>query len=722
MLRTLSLLVISLFCATELRAEQPIRFGYHLHTWPETGFNQFSQILGAAAITGSKAARIDTNWANFQTAPKVKFNPQSTKLKPSAYNQYLGERGYGKNGTNLFEAYQALHQTYAAHQKPIFNFGVIPVWAQQPASNFTNWKSGINQEFSFHPSKEQIAFLVENSLSNTDDVGQFLADLIVYISKQPGGKATLENIGGWEIFNEVGGIYGNGIPPEAGSNEASEAWPRLPYTEYLSTVDNALARVRSAYNSIGLKNGPPIIAPPVGGTYNPAFWRAIADYKPQNAMSKNAAGHLDLDQIGLHPYGINVQAWLEPLTEYHKLIKAGPSDVRDNLSYGHILMPTDDRFTWESLIERAKSTDLSSRIYSYASHNNNADQFFDENTEMGVTRTMARFAQMGYRKISVNFSEWGASSFVGDVTNSDYFAQLNTAFIDPFKYGDVPLGQTLTQEMVETTQLENIVQTLGLMRNWDFANTATIYEMFDRVTDGVMQSDQYQYGLATSKLKADGNPNWKPAGLAYIAFMRGREYHNTRPEGQKGVDIHISAANGALDENQINPNAHNLVVFNDSQNHTIVTGMGDDIIFGGNGDDFISSGQGHNRLYGSFGNDIIVGGSDNDKINGGTGDDLLTGGGGKNEYVFSAYSDSGSGFDGNDTITDFKPTDLLTIIGGNRLERLQMKNTSEGGIKGVKIYYASNGASIFLQGFTQENLKPENFRIFEADDQSVQKQ
>jgi RTX calcium-binding nonapeptide repeat (4 copies) len=722
MFRSSCLLALSLFCATELRAEQTTRFGYHLHTWPETGYTRFSQMLSTSAIAGGKSARLDTNWASFQSAPKTKFNPQSAKLKPAAYTQYLFDRGYGENGVNLFEAYLDLHQSYTAHQKLIFNFGVIPDWARQPAANFKNWKVGVNQEFSFHPTAEQTNFLVENSLSNTDYVGQLLADLIVYISKQPDGRATLENIGGWEIFNEAGGVYGTGIPPEAGSNNGADAWPRLPYEEYLSVVDNALARVHNAYNSIGLKNGPPLIAPPVGGTFNPEFWQAIADYKPKNASSKNASGYLMLDQIGLHPYGLNVQAWHEPSTYYHKSIEDGPNDVRDNLSYGRILMPTDDRFTWESLIERAKSTELSSRIYSYASRNNNADQFFDENTEMGVTRTMARFAQMGYGKISMNFSEWGASSFVGDTTKSDFFAQLNTAFIDPIKYGDVPLGFTLPQEMVETTQTENIVQTLGLMRNWDFVNTATIYEMFDRLANGATDSEQYLYGLALSKLKDDGQPNWKPAGLAYIAFMRGREYHNVRPEGQKGVDIHISAASGALDENQINPNAHNLILFNDSQNHTIATGIGDDIIFGGNGDDFISGGQGHNRLYGGFGNDIIVGGNENDKINGGTGDDLLTGGGGKNQYLFSAYSELGSGFDGNDTITDFRPNDILQIVGGFSFEKLQMKNTSEGGVKGVKINYASNGATIFLQGFTQENLKQENFRIFEADSQSAQKQ
>jgi hypothetical protein len=534
MFRSSCLLALSLFCATELRAEQTTRFGYHLHTWPETGFTRFSQMLSTSAIAGGKSARLDTNWASFQSAPKTKFNPQSAKLKPAAYTQYLFDRGYGENGVNLFEAYLDLHQSYTAHQKLIFNFGVIPDWARQPASNFKNWKVGINQEFSFHPTAEQTNFLVENSLSNTDYVGQLLADLIVYISKQPDGRATLENIGGWEIFNEAGGVYGTGIPPEAGSNNGADAWPRLPYEEYLSVVDNALARVHNAYNSIGLKNGPPLIAPPVGGTFNPEFWQAIADYKPKNASSKNASGYLMLDQIGLHPYGLNVQAWHEPSTYYHKSIEDGPNDVRDNLSYGRILMPTDDRFTWESLIERAKSTELSSRIYSYASRNNNADQFFDENTEMGVTRTMARFAHMGYGKIGMNFSEWGASSFVGDTTKSDFFAQLNTPFIDPFKYGDVPLGFTLPQEMVETTQTENIVQTLGLMRNWDFVNTATIYEMFDRLANGATDSEQYLYGLALSKLKDDGQPNWKPAGRLHRVYARARisQCQAGRPKGR----------------------------------------------------------------------------------------------------------------------------------------------------------------------------------------------
>lgn len=721
MFRAISLLTIYLLCATKLHAEQSASFGYHLHSWSETGFTRFIQFMDKLKQTGGTAGRMDTSWQNFQSKPNIAFNPNSSKLKPAQYLRYLSDRGYGENGGNLFEAYKDLHDAHLLGLKSVFNFGVIPEWARQPASNFTTWTSGDKGEFTYHPTPEQISRLAENSLANPDYVGQFFADFIIYMSKQPDGIATLQSMGGWEVFNEVGTIYGNGTPPITGSTDPADAWTQLPCTEYLSMIDDTLARVHSAYASIGLKMGPPIIAPPIGGTYNKSFWKAIADYKPKHASTTNASGHLALDQIGLHPYGNTVQAWLEPYTNYHKQLEDGANDVRGNMTYGRVLMPTDDRFTWDTLIDRAQSTPFKERLFNYASRNNNADQYFDTNTEMGVTRSMARFAQMGYGKTAVNFSEWGASSYVGDPTKSDFFTQLNTTFADPFKYGEVPLGQTLPQEMAENTQAETLVQTLGLMRNWDFVNTATVYEMFEQPADGAIQSDQYQYGLAASKLTPDGQPNWKPAGLAYNAFLRGREYHSMRLEGQKGVDIHISASDGKFDEAQINPNAHNLILFNDSKIHTITTGAGDDIIFGGGGDDFVSGGSGHNRLYGSFGNDIIIGGQDNDKINGGPGDDLLTGGGGKNEFMFSAYATSGSGYDGADTITDFKATDILTIIGGYSFDKLQMQDAVEGGLKGVKIIYATNGASIFLQGVARENLKPENFRIFEADEQVVQK-
>lgn len=690
---------------TPLHAET--HYGYHLHNYPINGFNHFTQFQQQLKYTGGTAGRIDTYWPGFQSAPKIPFNPNSVKFSAAQYQKYLFERGYGENGGSLFSAYSDLHDSKILGLRPIFNFGVIPEWAYQPVSNFKNWKSGTKGEYSYQPTPEQVKTLRENSMSNPNFVGEFLSDLAVYISKQPSGMDTLKNLGGWEIFNEVGTMYGNGTPPEPGNNDPASAWTQLPFTQYLATIDSTIAHLKITYAKLDLKDGPPVIAPPIGGTYNPAFWQAIADYK-----SKYTKGRIPLNQIGLHPYGMTVQAWLEPYSIYHKTLEDGPNDVRTNMSYGRVLMPTDDRFTWESLVERAKSTPFKDRLYLYATRNNNADLYFDTNTEMGVTRTMARFAQVGYGKINVNFSEWGASSYIGFPTTTENFTQINTTFADPFKYGEVPSFQTLTQEIAENTQAETVAQTLGLMRNWDFVNTATIYEMFERPLPTLTDADFYQYGLSAPELKPDGTPNWKPAGQIYNAFLRGQEIHQLH---EQGVDIHISAANGTFDDAQIKPDAHNVILFNDAKPHSITTGTGDDIIFGGHGDDFIAGGNGHNRLYGGFGNDIIVGGTDNDKINGGSGDDLLTGGGGKNEFMFSAYSESGSGFDGADTITDFKSTDVLTIIGGYSFEKMRLQNEVEGGVKGVKITYATNGASIFLQGFTKENLKLTNFHLLESD-------
>ncbi|MDE2446850.1 MAG: hypothetical protein KGO94_11760, partial [Alphaproteobacteria bacterium] len=423
-------------------------------------------------------------------------------------------------------------------------------------------------------------------------------------------------------------------------------------------------------------------------------------------------GKLPLQQVGLHPYGMTVQAWLEPYTIYHKPLENGPNDVRTNMSYGRVLMPTDDRFTWEALVARAQATPFKDRLYLYASRNNNADGYFDTNTEMGVTRTMARFAQMGYGKIKVNFSEFGASSYVGAPTSTPNFTQINTTFADPFKYGAVPSNLTLTKEIAENTQAETLLQTLGLMRQWDFVNTATIYEMFEKPLPLGADRDEYQYGLASPSMKPDGTPAWKPAGLLYNAFLQGLEAHQLNPGG---VDLHLSAGDGSFDAAKLNPDGHNVVLFNDDKPHSMTLGKGDDIVFGGAGDDFIAGGNGANRLYGGFGNDILIGGNDTDKIVGGGGDDLMTGGGGKNEFVFSAYADEGSGFDGHDTITDFKPADVMTIIGGYSFAKMQLADSKEGGVNGVKITYAKNGATIFLQNVSKAQLTEANFHLLESE-------
>ncbi|MDE2445918.1 MAG: hypothetical protein KGO94_07050, partial [Alphaproteobacteria bacterium] len=287
-------------------AQAETRYGYHLHTWPKSGFNHFTQFQQQLKITGGKAGRIDTYWPGYQNAPQIPFNPNASKLSDTRFKTYLAARGYGEDGAQLFSAYSDLHDSLVIGVRPIFNFGVVPEWAWQPESRFKTWTSGNKGEFTYQPTSEQRKTLRENSMNNPNLVGEFLSDLAVYIARKPNGMAVLQNLGGWEIFNEVGTMYGNGTPPEPGTTDPATAWTQLPYTDYLAAIDSTIALLGATYQKLGLKSGPPVIAPPVGGTYNPAFWQAIADFKSK--FSKG--GKLPLQQVGLHPYGMTVQAWL----------------------------------------------------------------------------------------------------------------------------------------------------------------------------------------------------------------------------------------------------------------------------------------------------------------------------------------------------------------------------------------------------------------------------
>ncbi|MEG7360272.1 retention module-containing protein [Pseudomonas citronellolis] len=76
-----------------------------------------------------------------------------------------------------------------------------------------------------------------------------------------------------------------------------------------------------------------------------------------------------------------------------------------------------------------------------------------------------------------------------------------------------------------------------------------------------------------------------------------------------------------------------------------------DTLNGGDGHDILYGGAGNSILNGGTGNDTLYGGLGNDTLNGGKGNDTLTGGAGADTFIWRA------GDTGNDTITDFKPTD-----------------------------------------------------------------
>ncbi len=652
------------------------KLGVHLHSSP-SGISELGMLQRLAA-TGGSAARLDTNWGVYQNTPSIAFNAASSSFSAAQYDQYLTQRGYGPSGQYISWAFGKLKDADLQNVGAIFNFGVIPAWAQGSGGAY--------------------------SLSNPAFAGEFLHDLIVYSSRQPGGLAVLENVVGWQIFNEVNNIYGPG---------------GLPYNDYFQIAEKALLLVKQAYNAVnwtGLSQleAPDVIVPSLGGTYSKAFWDAFLAYVPQDASLTNAAGNLAIDHIALHPYGARVDAWVNPDTG------AGAGDATSaNLTYHRILLPTDDRLAWEAMVARDQAQGGTFGLQTYAQQEagNQADKYWDMNAEIGTERTMARLAQEGYTGLEVSFTEWGASTNVSGGTGVQTL--WNTTFADPFKYGLFTPSQALTKGVAENLQAETVIQTIGLIETWDFVSAATVYEFFDQAGAGYQQ----QFGLAYYTL-ANGEPVYKPAGIAYRAYLAGQELHLKDLAGianNIGVDIHIAAVGltGAFNNALRDTSAHELVLLREG-NDTFDGLLGDDIVFAGDGNDTIAGGGGYDKLYGGSGDDSLNGGDGADKLKGDSGNDTMTGGAGADQFVFAAYAATGSGNAGSDTITDFNVAqDRLSIIGGYSAQTLlndtAYPNLIQNVTGGVRIYYADNGASIFLQGVTEAQLTAANFHINEAD-------
>ena len=82
---------------------------------------------------------------------------------------------------------------------------------------------------------------------------------------------------------------------------------------------------------------------------------------------------------------------------------------------------------------------------------------------------------------------------------------------------------------------------------------------------------------------------------------------------------------------------------------TILTGNGNDRLYGEGGDDVLNSGGGHDAMFGGSGSDVLDGGEGNDvlrgnggsgdRLTGGAGSDIIDGGGGNDRIVESADAD-----------------------------------------------------------------------------------
>ncbi len=156
--------------------------------------------------------------------------------------------------------------------------------------------------------------------------------------------------------------------------------------------------------------------------------------------------------------------------------------------------------------------------------------------------------------------------------------------------------------------------------------------------------------------------------------------------GEGGNDrIHVQNLVEQISLNSLNQDLKNNVnegnvIYANSSNDSVISGIGDDFIFGQNGADFIDGGKG---------NDYISGGEGDDQINGNEGDDKIFGDIG-NDFILGGL--------GNDLIWGGSGVDSIDCGDGNDLVRAGLGDDEiYAGLGNDKIYGEAGADKIFLQ-------------------------
>jgi Ca2+-binding RTX toxin-like protein len=136
-------------------------------------------------------------------------------------------------------------------------------------------------------------------------------------------------------------------------------------------------------------------------------------------------------------------------------------------------------------------------------------------------------------------------------------------------------------------------------------------------------------------------------------------------------------------------------------NDTVKGDGGSDIVRGDNGNDTVLGGAGGDMLYGGKGRDTIKGGNGKDTIDGGAGDDTITGGGKSDTFVCSL---------GDDTITDFKPSDRIDLSGVDSIRGFRdLRNNHTEDAAGDLVIYDLAGNTLTLIGISEADLQKDDF-------------
>jgi hypothetical protein len=146
---------------------------------------------------------------------------------------------------------------------------------------------------------------------------------------------------------------------------------------------------------------------------------------------------------------------------------------------------------------------------------------------------------------------------------------------------------------------------------------------------------------------------------------------------------------------------------------SVLTGSGDDLIFGNAAVNVIGAGNGNDKLYGYAGNDILMGGGNSDFIVGGLGADQLWGSGAgrdfsRDTFRFDNLNESTVATTGRDRINDFDDSNAnvalndvidfrgLTTVAGKHFNRVGdgVNNAFDGQVGAVRVMTTTQGWTV----------------------------
>ena len=150
--------------------------------------------------------------------------------------------------------------------------------------------------------------------------------------------------------------------------------------------------------------------------------------------------------------------------------------------------------------------------------------------------------------------------------------------------------------------------------------------------------------------------------------------------------VDASGNTGGIELNDLNSASQDVEVRGSQGDDLILTGTGNDTVFGNDGDDEIDGEAGSDSLDGGMGNDVLSGNAGADELRGQEGDDELNGDGG-NDLLYGAS--------GDDTIRGGNGDDLLSGASGNDVLRGGGGDDTLEGQAGENELFGGSGADAF---------------------------